>query len=54
MKIFVEQYILLYLHTSKMVKHGALAERLGSGLQHHLQRFESARHLVTNPYSIIV
>lgn len=28
-----------------MVNHGTLAERLGSGLQHHLQRFESARYL---------
>lgn len=33
-----------------MVRHGTLAERLGSGLQHHLQRFESARYLLTNPY----
>ncbi len=24
---------------------GVVAEWLGSGLQHHLQRFESARHL---------
>lgn len=27
-------------------KNGTLAERLGSGLQHHLQRFESARYLL--------
>jgi hypothetical protein len=25
--------------------YGVVAEWLGSGLQHHLQRFESARHL---------
>lgn len=28
---------------------GTLAERLGSGLQHHLQRFESARYLFKIP-----
>ena len=29
---------------------GVVAEWLGSGLQHHLQRFESARHLKKNCY----
>ncbi len=36
-----------------MVNHGTLAEWLGSGLQHHLQRFESARYLLINPNDLI-
>lgn len=46
------RYFVIFAHL-KMVKQGTLAERLGSGLQHHLQRFESARYLIINPYSII-
>ena len=30
---------------------GALAERLGTGLQNLLQRFDSARHLKKTPFS---
>ena len=30
---------------------GALAERLGTGLQNLLQRFDSARHLQKPPFS---
>ena len=32
-------------------KNGALAERLGTGLQNLLQRFDSARHLKKTPFS---
>lgn len=38
--LFIE-YFFIPLHSQK----GTLAEWLGSGLQHHLQRFESARYL---------
>ncbi len=40
---FCNGKILLHLRSNNEL--GVVAEWLGSGLQHHLQRFESARHL---------
>ncbi len=35
-----------------VIPNGALAERLGTGLQNLLQRFDSARHLSNSPSDI--
>ena len=43
-KIFQIPY-LLFKYLNLHLKKGIVAEWLGSGLQHHLQRFESARYL---------
>ena len=41
------------LYLQSQYGNGALAERLGTGLQNLLERFDSARHLKKMPYSYL-
>ena len=41
------------LYLQSQYGNGALAERLGTGLQNLLQRFDSARHLSKMPLTIV-
>ncbi len=47
-------YVIHFYNSKKCLnlhsyKKGVVAEWLGNGLQHRVQRFESARHLNKNP-----